>query len=85
MTGLNRTAIMKAHAKKGGAFVAGDSEAKKRWDKENMVFVAFKLFRERNEKKNDQDIIDFLDGKTKGEVIKIALREYIENHKEDNA
>lgn len=23
----------------------GDSEAKKRWDKENMVFVGFKLFR----------------------------------------
>lgn len=58
-----------------------DSEAKKRWDKENMVFVAFKLFRPLNGKQNDQDIIDFLSDKVKGEVIKAALREYIENHK----
>ena len=60
-----------------------DSEAKKKWDKENMVFVAFKLFRAIGEKENDQRIIDFLDGKTKGEVIKNALREYMENHKEE--
>jgi len=60
-----------------------DSEAKKRWDKENMVFVAFKLFRGNDKRKNDQEIIDFLDGKNKSEVIKIALREYMENHKEE--
>lgn len=60
-----------------------DSDAKKRWDKENMVFVAFKLFRSLNGKQNDQDIIDFLSDKVKGEVIKAALREYIENHKEE--
>ena len=60
-----------------------DSEAKKKWDKENMVYVAFKLFRSRNGKQNDQDVIDFLEGKVKGEVIKAALREYIENHKEE--
>lgn len=59
----------------------GDSKAKKKWDKENMVYVAFKLFRARDKKRNDQDIIDFLEGKVKGEVIKAALREYIENHK----
>ena len=59
-----------------------DSEAKKKWDKENMVYVAFKLFRASDKKRNDQDIIDFLEGKVKGEVIKAALREYIENHKE---
>ena len=60
-----------------------DSEAKKKWDKNNMVFVGFKLFREVKGKRNDQDIIDFLEGKVKGEVIKAALREYIENHKEE--
>ena len=60
-----------------------DSEAKKKWDKENMVFVAFKLFRANSKNKNDQKIIDFLDGKVKGEVVKAALREYMENHKEE--
>lgn len=58
-----------------------DSEAKKKWDKDNMVLVGFKLFREVKGKRNDQDIIDFLEGKVKGEVIKAALREYISNHK----
>jgi hypothetical protein len=58
-----------------------DSEAKKKWDKDNMVFVGFKLFREVKGKRNDQDIIDFLEGKVKGEVIKAALREYMANHK----
>lgn len=85
MTGLNRSAIIEASARKGASVVAGDSEAKKKWDKENMVFVAFKLFRKINEKQNDQDIIDYLQDKTKGEVIKAALREYIENHKEEEA
>ena len=60
-----------------------DSEAKKKWDKDNMVFVGFKLFREVKGKRNDQDIIDFLKGKVRGEVIKAALREYIANHKEE--
>lgn len=61
-----------------------DSEAKKKWDKDNMVFVGFKLFRKVNGKRNDQDIIDFLEEKVRGEVIKAALREYINNHKEEN-
>lgn len=60
-----------------------DSEAKKKWDKDNMVFVGFKLFREVKGKRNDQDIIEFLEGKVRGEVIKAALREYMENHKEE--
>ena len=59
-----------------------DSEAKKKWDKDNMVFVGFKLFRANDKKTNDQGIIDFLDGKTKGEIIKAALREYMINHPE---
>jgi hypothetical protein len=60
-----------------------DSEAKKKWDKDNMVFVGFKLFREVKGKRNDQDIINFLEGKVKGEIIKAALREYMTNHKEE--
>lgn len=61
----------------------GDSEAKKKWDKKNMMFVGFKLFRTVGKDSNDQDIIDFLSDKVKGEVIKQALREYISNHKEE--
>ncbi len=57
-----------------------DSDAKKRWDKENMLMLCFKLHR-----KNDPDIIEFLEskGNDKQKTIKIALREYIENHKGD--
>ena len=62
-----------------------DSESKKKWDKENMVFVAFKLFRAIGDNQNDQEIIDFLSDKVKGEVVKAALREYIKNHKEDQS
>lgn len=62
--------------------MVGDSEAKKKWDKQNMVFVGFKLFRSVGDNNNDQDIIDYLDGKVRGETIKAALREYIANHPE---
>lgn len=58
-----------------------DSDAKKNWDKENMVFVAFKLFKATEKNQNDQEIIDYLADKVKGAVIKEALREYIANHK----
>ena len=60
-----------------------DCESKKRWDKENVVFIGIKLFRSTSRNQNDQEIIDYLDGKVKGEVIKAALREYIQNHKGD--
>jgi hypothetical protein len=68
---------------KGRSINMGDSEAKKKWDKDNVLFVGFKLFREVKGKRNDQDITDFLEGKVKGEVIKAALREYMANHKEE--
>lgn len=55
-----------------------DAPSKKRWDAENVRVITFKLFR-----KNDEDIIEFLEGKVRGEVIKTALREYMENHKEE--
>lgn len=61
-----------------------DSPAKKAWNKENLIYVGFKLFRPIKGKQNDGDIIDYLDGKVKGEIIKAALREYMENHKEDS-
>lgn len=56
-----------------------DSEAKKRWQKENMMMLCFKLHR-----KNDADIIAFLEekGADKQKAIKTAIREYMENHKE---
>ena len=60
--------------------MAYDSEAKKAWVRENVVFVGVKLFRPINGKRNDGDIIDFLAGKVKGEIVKAALREYIERH-----
>ena len=60
-----------------------DSEYKKNWDKENLIRITFKLFRATAKNQNDQEIIDYLDGKVKGAVIKAALREYIENHKEN--
>ena len=63
--------------------IMSDSEAKKKWDKKYMVFVGFKLFRTVGKDTNDQDIIDYLDGKVKGEIIKLALREYMSNHKEE--
>ena len=56
-----------------------DSEAKKRWAKDNMLLIGLKLHRQK-----DEDIIDYLEaqGKDKQKSIKAALREYIENHKD---
>ena len=62
--------------------VAKDSEAKKRWDKENTTMVSIKF-----QNKTDGDIIGFLDSdktRTKQMIIKDALREYIANHKEES-
>lgn len=56
-----------------------ESEAKKKWQKENTEFIGVKL-----QKSTDADIIEYLDGKVKNAVIKAALREYIENHKGEN-
>ena len=52
-----------------------DCEAKKKWDKENVLFVTTKFFAN-----TDKDIIDFLEGKSRATTIKTALREYIANH-----
>lgn len=71
---------MEAATRKGAASVAYDSESKKAWDKENMVFVGFKLFRRVKDSDNDQDIIDYLQGKERSKIIKQALREYMTTH-----
>ena len=54
-----------------------ESDAKKRWQKENTVFVGIKL-----QKSTDADILNYLEGKQNQTEIKKALREYIENHKD---
>ena len=54
------------------------TEKRKQWLKENTEFIGLKL-----QKSTDADILQFLDGKVKQAVIKAALREYIQNHKEN--
>lgn len=55
-----------------------ESEAKTRWMRENTTNLTIKFMH-----KSDADILAFLEGKTKATVIKEAIREYMENHKED--
>lgn len=55
-----------------------DSEAKTRWIRENSTNLTIKFMH-----KSDADILAFLEGKTKATVIKEAIREYMENHKEE--
>ena len=47
-----------------------DSEAKKRWMKENSKIISFKMML-----KSDKDILDFLQDKPTATTIKKALRE----------
>ena len=60
-----------------------DTEAKKKWMRDNFLTLGFKLHR-----KYDADIISFLlehesAEKSKQEILKDAMREYIESHKFD--
>lgn len=55
-----------------------ESEAKRKWQKENTVFIGVKL-----QKSTDADILAFLQDKPNQTTIKLALREYMENHKEE--
>ena len=52
-----------------------DSEAKKRWIKENSKIVTIKMMN-----KGDKDIMDYLEDKPTATTIKAALREYMQNH-----
>ena len=54
-------------------------KTKAEWDKKNTVMTSVKL-----QYTTDADILQFLEGKQKQTVIKLALREYIANHKEEN-
>jgi len=60
-----------------------ESEAKKQWFKENSINITVKLM-----KRTEPDLVEFLDsqlakGIGRGTMIKIALREYMQNHKEE--
>lgn len=55
-----------------------DSEAKRKWIKENTTFIGLKL-----NNRTDADILEFLKGKQYQTTIKMAMREYIANHMED--
>lgn len=59
--------------------IMAESEAHKKWTKENTVFVGLKF-----QKSTDKDIIEFLKDKPNQPTIKLALREYMNNHKEEN-
>lgn len=52
-----------------------DSEAKKRWMKENTTQATVKL-----NHNTDADIIEYFGAKIPASTIKIALREFIKNH-----
>ena len=56
-----------------------ESEAKKIWHKENTVMVSVRL-----QKSTDADILSFLEDKQKQTTIKLALREYMKNHIEED-
>lgn len=56
-----------------------DYESKKRWDKEHTFLIAVKF-----QRKTDQDVIDYLEGKNKKDTICAALREYRDNHANDD-
>lgn len=68
----------KASSAKRGSKKMPDSEAKKRWAKENMLLIGLKLHR-----KNDADIIEYLTDHNheKQMVIKEAIREYIKKNR----
>lgn len=62
-----------------------ESEAKRKWQKENTVLVGVKL-----QKKGDSDIVEYLESQAKknpsfssASAFKAALREYIINHPEE--
>ena len=55
-----------------------DSPSKRKWDAENLVIITIKF-----QRRKDQDVIDYLEGKNKRDTICAALRYYMEHHKED--
>ena len=55
-----------------------DSPAKKAWMKENSKMYSLKIM-----KRTESDILEFLEQQERPvSTIKVAIREYIQNHKE---
>lgn len=57
-------------------------KSQQKWDKENTLIFSVKFFR-----RTEQDMIDYMDGMVdkesgigRGTVLKLALREYMQNH-----
>lgn len=73
---LEQFSVVKSEhlSRKGKNKKMPDSEAKTRWQKENMILIGLKLH-----KTKDADIIEYLDtqGKEKQKAIKKAIRAYM--------
>ena len=68
---------MEQHILKGAAKMP-ISHAETEWKKANTVMLSMRL-----QKTTDADILKFLDGKQKQTIIKQAIREYMDKHKDD--
>ena len=55
-----------------------DTPKQREWQKENTVMVTIRL-----QKSTDADILKLFENGQKQTIIKAALREFIENHKEE--
>lgn len=60
-----------------------ESEAKRKWEAKNAIVFSVKLMR-----RTEPDLVEFLDkmlarGVGRCTMVKTALREYMENHKEE--
>ena len=55
-----------------------DGEKQRAWQKEHTVVITMRL-----QMSTDSDILAYFEGKSKQALIKKALREYMENHKEE--
>lgn len=60
-----------------------DSEAKKKWINDNTIIFSVKLM-----KRTEPELIEYMNkqlekGIGKGTILKRALREYMEHHKEE--
>lgn len=56
----------------------GYNEKTKAWQQANTVVVTMRL-----QKTTDADILEYLETRQKQTTIKAALREYMENHKDE--
>ena len=56
-----------------------ESEAKKAWMKKNTTVVSVKF-----NHNTESDLLRYLEGKPAATIFKLALREYIKNHSEED-